>query len=38
MMDENNQRVLIWIKSEGTFHIALMKPKKYWNLLINQDL
>jgi hypothetical protein len=38
MMDENHRRVLVWIKSEGPFHMALMKSKEYWYVLINQDL
>lgn len=38
MMDENHRRVLIWIKSGGPFHMALMKSKEYWYVLINQDL
>lgn len=38
MMDENHRRVLIWIKSGGPFHMALMKSKEYWYVLVNQDL
>lgn len=38
MMDLNHRRVLIWIKDEGPFHMALMKAKDYWYVLINQDL
>ncbi|RAI94122.1 YdeI/OmpD-associated family protein [Algoriphagus yeomjeoni] len=38
MMDENHRRVLVWIKNEGPFHMALMKAKDYWYVLINQEL
>lgn len=38
MMDENHRRVLIWIKSEGPFHMALMKSKDYWYVLVNQEM
>lgn len=38
MMDENHRRVLIWIKSTGPFHMALMKAKACWYVLINQEL
>lgn len=38
MMDENHRRVLVWIKNEGPFHMALMKSKDYWYVLINQEL
>ncbi len=38
MMDENHRRVLIWIKSGGPFHMALMKSQEYWYVLVNQDL
>ncbi|PZX54169.1 YdeI/OmpD-associated family protein [Algoriphagus chordae] len=38
MMDDKNRRVLIWIKDEGPFHMALMKAKDYWYVLVNQEL
>ncbi len=38
MMDEKHRRVLVWIKESGPHHMALMKSKEYWYLLVNQDL
>lgn len=38
MMDDKHRRVLVWIKDEGPFHMALMKSKEYWYILVNQDL
>lgn len=38
MMDENHRRVLIWIKDTGPYHMALMKAKECWYVLVNQDL
>ncbi|MEP0710683.1 MAG: YdeI/OmpD-associated family protein [Algoriphagus sp.] len=38
MMDAKHRRVLVWIKDEGPFNMALMKAKDYWYLLINQEL
>lgn len=38
MMDGNHRRVLVWIKSEGPHHVALMKSKEYWYILVNQEL
>lgn len=38
MMDEKHRRVLIWIKDAGPFHMALMKAKECWYVLVNQDL
>lgn len=38
MMDENHRRVLVWIKESGPHHMALMKAKAYWYVLVNQDL
>lgn len=38
LMDEKHRRVLVWIKGEGPFHMALMKAKEYWYVLINQQL
>lgn len=38
MMDETHRRVLIWIKNAGPFHMALMKAKECWYVLVNQEL
>ncbi|MEB2783937.1 YdeI/OmpD-associated family protein [Algoriphagus persicinus] len=38
MMDDKHRRVLVWIKDGGPFHMALMKSKEYWYILVNQDL
>ncbi|MFN3996299.1 YdeI/OmpD-associated family protein [Algoriphagus sp.] len=38
MMDERHRRVLIWIKDSGPYHMALMKSKEYWYVLVNQEL
>lgn len=38
MMDEQHRRVLIWIKNAGPYHMALMKSKEYWYILVNQEL
>lgn len=38
MMDDQHRRVLIWIKEKGPFHMALMKSKEYWYVLVNQEL
>lgn len=38
MMDENHRRVLIWIKDSGPYHMALMKAKECWYVLVNQEL
>lgn len=38
MMDEKHRRVLIWIKGNGPYHMALMKSKDYWYVLVNQEL
>ncbi|TXE13565.1 YdeI/OmpD-associated family protein [Algoriphagus aquimarinus] len=38
MMDDKHRRVLIWIKGEGPFHMALMKAKDYWYVLVNHEL
>ena len=37
-MDENHRRVLIWIKDSGPHHMALMKAKECWYVLVNQTL
>ena len=38
MMDGAHRRVLVWINSHGPFHMALMKVKSYWYLILNQEL
>jgi hypothetical protein len=38
MMDEQHRRVLIWIKDSGPYHMALMKAKACWYILVNQEL
>lgn len=38
MMDETHRRVLIWIKDSEPYHIALMKAKECWYVLVNQEL
>jgi hypothetical protein len=38
MMDESHRRVLIWIKDSGPYHMALMKAKECWYVLVNQEL
>lgn len=38
MIDETHRRVLIWIKESGPYHMALMKAKECWYVLVNQDL
>lgn len=38
MMDGDHRRVLVWIKGEGPFHMALMKVKSYWYLILNNEL
>ncbi|SFU12949.1 Bacteriocin-protection, YdeI or OmpD-Associated [Algoriphagus locisalis] len=38
MMDKKHRRVLIWINEEGPYHMALMKAKDYWYVLINKEL
>lgn len=38
MMDDKHRRVLVWIKDGGPFHMALMKAKEYWYVLLNQEL
>lgn len=38
MMDETHRRVLVWIKDGGPYHMALMKSKDYWYILVNQEL
>jgi hypothetical protein len=38
LMDEKHRRVLIWIKDSGPYHMALMKAKECWYILVNQGL
>lgn len=38
MMDAQHRRVLVWINSQGPFHMALMKVKSYWYLILNQEM
>ncbi len=38
MMDDTHRRVLIWIKEAGPYHMALMKAKECWYVLVNQSL
>src|SRR5690606_31440208 len=38
LMDGSHRRVLVWIKGEGPFHMALMKTKDYWYFLVNQEI
>ena len=38
MMDREHRRVLIWIKDNGPYHMALMKAKECWYVLVNQEL
>jgi hypothetical protein len=38
MMDEKHRRVLIWLNDAGPYHMALMKARNCWYILINQEL
>lgn len=38
MMDKNHRRVLVKINGSQPFHMALMKAKECWYILINQEL
>lgn len=38
MMDKNHRRVLVWINDSEAYHMALMKAKAYWYILVNQDI
>lgn len=38
MMDAKHRRVLVWIKDGGPYHMALMKAKECWYVLVNQEL
>lgn len=35
---EDNRRVLVRINRKGPFHMALMKAKDYWYILINKEI
>jgi L-cysteine desulfidase len=38
MMDDTHRRVLVTIKESEPYHMALMKSKEYWYVLVNQEL
>ncbi len=38
LMDENHRRVLVWLEDTGPYHMALLKAKSCWYILINQQL
>ncbi|MBS4071099.1 YdeI/OmpD-associated family protein [Algoriphagus aquatilis] len=38
LMDDSHRRVLVWLAEDGPYHMALLKAKSCWYLLINQDL
>jgi len=38
LMDDVHRRVLVWIAEDGPYHMALMKAKECWYVLINQEL
>lgn len=38
MMDESHRRVLVWINDSGPYHMALMKAKECWYVLVNQQI
>lgn len=38
LMDDTHRRVLVWIADVGPYHMALMKAKECWYILINQEL
>lgn len=37
-IDEDQRRVLVWIDSLGPFHMALIKAKAYWYIMINRQI
>ncbi|EAZ82637.1 YdeI/OmpD-associated family protein [Algoriphagus machipongonensis] len=37
-LTENNRRVMVTVNHQGPWHMALMKGKNYWYLLINKEL
>jgi Uncharacterized protein conserved in bacteria len=38
MIRDDNRRVLAWFEEEGPFHVALMKAKEYWYILVTKNL
>ncbi|MEN2284095.1 YdeI/OmpD-associated family protein [Algoriphagus sp. SE2] len=38
IIDDFNRRVLVKVNGEGPWHMALMKSKDYWYILINQEI
>ncbi|SDD50706.1 protein of unknown function [Algoriphagus faecimaris] len=34
---KGNSRVLVWLESTGPFHMALIKAKAYYYLMVNQE-
>lgn len=38
LMDKENKRVMVWLANDGPYHMALMKSKEYWYILVNQEL
>lgn len=38
LLEKNQLRVLVSINHQGPYHMALMKAKAYWYLLINQEI
>ncbi|MFC3414814.1 YdeI/OmpD-associated family protein [Algoriphagus hitonicola] len=37
-IDVDHRRVLVWIDSLGPFHMALIKSKHYWYLMVNRQI
>ncbi|WP_297334853.1 YdeI/OmpD-associated family protein [Algoriphagus sp.] len=37
-IDRDHRRVLVWIDSLGPFHMALIKSKHYWYLMVNRQI
>lgn len=37
-LQNNNRRVLVSINQQGPWHMALMKAKAYWYILVNQQI
>ncbi|WP_373398790.1 YdeI/OmpD-associated family protein [Algoriphagus halophilus] len=38
LLDKSERRVLVKINQLGPYHMALMKAKAYWYILINQEI
>jgi hypothetical protein len=38
MIRGDNRRVLAWFEEVGPFHVALMKSKEYWYILVTKNL